>query len=161
MEKIMINCAFENGNKANLRHVVVDSLILRGDELLLHKRSNKLNEPGKWSLAGGFLEQNETVAEGARREIFEETGYRVKNLTLLQIVDNPNRRNDDRQNISFAFFCTADKKDGRPDWEAAEQKWFKLDNLPPKEDIAFDFFDIIECYRHYLKESPPLPIFGL
>ncbi len=154
----MISCAFENGHKASLRHVVVDSLVLRGNELLLHRRSAKLNEAGKWSLAGGFLDRDETIAEGAQREILEETGYRVTDLTLLRVVDKPDRRNDDRQNVSFVFFCFAGEKAGQPDWEAEEQKWFKLDNLPPKEEIAFDFYDNIQCYLNYLKDPCQLPL---
>lgn len=154
----MINCTFENGNGAKLRHVTVDSLVLKGDEILLHKRSARISEGGKWSLAGGYLDRDETISAGAEREIFEETGYRVKNLTLLRIIDTPNRPREDRQNVSFVFFCIAAEKEGEPDWEAEEQKWFKLNDLPSKESVAFDHLDSIQTYLNYLKAPSTLPI---
>lgn len=154
----MINCTFEDGGNASLRHTIVDCLVLRGDEILLVKRVGKLLEGGKWGLIGGFIARDETVAEGAQREIHEETGFNVNDLTLLRIIDNPKRPHEDRQNIAFVYFCQADKKDGEADWESDEQKWFKLDNIPPKEEIAFDHYEDIELYKKYLKEKFSLPV---
>ena len=37
-------------------------------------------ESGRWELPGGGVEVHETLAEGARRECFEETGYRVATM---------------------------------------------------------------------------------
>jgi len=60
----MINCTFENGNKASLRHVVVHAIVEMDGKLLLIKRSNELLEGGKWSLPSGFLDRDETAQEG-------------------------------------------------------------------------------------------------
>jgi len=139
----MIKCEFENGNSASLRHAVVDCLILDDDKILLGRRNKKLLEQGKWSLAGGYVERDETLEEAAQREILEETGYEVSDLKLLRIIDNPDRPAEDRQNIAFVYTCRAGKKVGEADWESDEQKWFSLDSLPPKEEVAFDHFDIL------------------
>ena len=141
-----------------MRHVVTNVLVLKGEEILLHRRAKELLGGGKWGLAGGYLELNETIAQGAEREVFEETGYRIKDLTLLKITDNPNRPGEDRQNVAFVLFCQALEKEGTPDQESTVQKWFKLDELPPKEEIAFDFYDDIQFYVDYMKKSFPLPV---
>jgi ADP-ribose pyrophosphatase YjhB (NUDIX family) len=154
----MINCTFEDGNKASLRHVVVDTVVTKDDKILLVKRAAKLLEGGKWSLAGGFVDRDETTAQAAAREVMEETGWQVTDLTLLGIKDNPNRRNDDRQNVSFVYFATAAQKTGESDWETDEQKWFSWDELPNDGDIAFDHAENISLYRKYLKDKPALPI---
>ncbi|MBI2029958.1 NUDIX hydrolase [Candidatus Gottesmanbacteria bacterium] len=154
----MINCQFESGNKASLRHVVVDCIIVKDNQILLVKRVGKLLEGGKWALVGGFVESDETLEECLVREIKEEAGYTVKDIKLFRIIDNPDRRNEDRQNISFVYLAWADKKIGEGDWETEGQKWFKLDNLPPKEDIAFDHFDNIELYKQHLKNPFLLPV---
>lgn len=158
----MITCTFEDGNKAEtgLRHVVADCLVIRGDEILLAKRTKKLLEAGKWSLVGGFIGHNETIEVGARREILEETGYTVKDLTLLRIIDNPNRPAEDRQNIAFVYCCQVDKKEGSADWESDDQKWFKLSNIPPKDQIAFDHWDNIKLYLKWLEYTFPTPLLG-
>ncbi|OGD86546.1 hypothetical protein A2870_01985 [Candidatus Curtissbacteria bacterium RIFCSPHIGHO2_01_FULL_41_11] len=142
----MIKCTFENGKGTSLRHVIVDALVLRDDEILLVKRTRKLLEGGKWAIIGGFLDRDETLVDAVSREVHEETGWRVKNIKLLEVVDNPNRPNEDRQNVAFIYTCQAVEKDGKADWESDEVRWFKLSNLPPKEEFAFDHFEDIQFY---------------
>ncbi len=157
----MINCIFENGNKNSLRHAVVNVIILKGTKILLGKRSEKIIEGSKWGLAGGFIDRDETIIEAAEREVFEETGYKVKNLVLLTVVSNPNRPNDaDRQNIAFVFFCYAGEKEGNSDWEVSDQQWFSFDDLPKKEEFSFDHYEFVKTYLKYKKEDLPLPILG-
>ena len=148
----MINCTFENGSKSSLRHAVIDALVLdTKNRILLVKRSEeKLLEGGKWALVGGFVERDETLEEAMAREIKEETGWEVRDAKLLRIIDDPNRPNEDRQNISFVYTCRAVEKTGEADQESSEQRWFKLTDLPPKEQFAFDHFENI---RFYLKKN--------
>lgn len=154
----MIICTFENGNQNSLRHVVIDALVLKNDEILLVKRTRSLSEGGKWGLIGGYAERDETIAKAAEREIFEETGWQVKNLKLLTINDRPDRPKEDRQNVSFVYLCEATVCTGTPDWESDEVKWFPLDKLPPKGRVAFDHHYDINLYKKYLKRPTNLPI---
>jgi len=153
----MISCEFEDGNKASLRHVTVDTVVIKDGKVLLVKRNKKLVEGGKWCLVGGYMERDETITEAAAREAQEESGWKVKNITLLRINDAPHRPAEDRQNVAMVFFCEADEKVGDADWESDEQRWFELDNLPSEDQIAFDHHDNIRLYQKYLKEKFPLP----
>lgn len=121
------------------------------------KRTGKLLEGGKWALAGGYVERDETLIQATEREILEETGWKIIDITLLSIIGTPNRPNEDRQNISFVYFCTATEKVGEPDWESDDQQWFALSALPPKEQIAFDHADNIALYNKYLQSPFALP----
>lgn len=142
----MIICKFENHNEAKLRHVVIDSIVLRENSILLVKRSPEISEGGKWGLIGGYMERDENLVESMRREVLEETGYEVDQISFLTVVDTPDRPNEDRQNISVVFVCQAGEKVGQPDWESTEQRWFELDNLPPPTTFAFDHHLMIELY---------------
>ena len=53
--------------------VVVTTFIACADRLLWVQR-NLQPQRGKWAIPGGFLEQGETLAEGAARELREEAG---------------------------------------------------------------------------------------
>src|SRR6185312_7100688 len=134
----MITCTFENGNRASLRHVVVDNLVLQGDRILLVKRAVQLIEGGKWGLVGGFVDRDETIRQAAAREIMEETGYEVTDITLFRIIDTPDRPGEDRQNIAFVHVCVAGQRTGTPDWESTEVRWFPLSALPEEHEFAFD-----------------------
>lgn len=58
-----------------------------GKYLMLHrvKKENDVNRD-KWIGVGGRFEEGESPEECAEREIFEETGLRVKNLAFRAIV---------------------------------------------------------------------------
>ena len=154
----MINCAFENGDKASLRHAIIDALVLQDDSILLVKRTGKLLEGGKWALVGGFVDRDENLYHTVEREIREETGYTVKDITFLCVRHNPDRPHEDRQNIAFVFFCTAGEKKGDFDWEVDDINWFAFDKLPKSEEIAFDHMKNIELYQRYRKGEVTIPI---
>ncbi len=54
-----------------------------GAVLLQLRSPHKAAEPGQWGLAGGHIEDGETPAEAAARELLEETGLAAAKLRLL------------------------------------------------------------------------------
>lgn len=142
----MINCTFENGNKAKLRHVVVDSIAIKNNQILLVKRGPHHVSPGKFGVPGGFVELNETTKGAALRELKEETGYEGKVTKLVTVIDNPNRKNEERQNIAFVYEIEVGEKIGEHDDEIESTHWFDLDKLPSEENFAFDHYEIIHSY---------------
>ena len=155
----MITCSFENGNRASLRHVVVDNLVLQGDRILLVKRAATLIEGGKWGLVGGFVDRDETIRQAVAREIMEETGYEIGDVTLFRIIDTPDRPGEDRQNIAFVHLCVAGRQTGTPDWESTEVRWFSLSALREEREFAFDHYSNIRLYREFLAGGFTLPLF--
>lgn len=160
----MITCYFENNNKASLRHITVNAIVVKGNQILLGKRGTLNGKPilesGKWALLGGFMGRDEDLEQAVKREVKEESGWVIDNLQLLRINDNPNRPHEDRQNVDIVFITQAIQQVQTSDEEVRVLKWFELNNLPPKETIAFDHGDSIEIYIKYLKEKFPLPVLG-
>ena len=154
----MITCAFENGNKANLRHVVVHAIIEMDGKLLLEKRTGDLLESGKWGLPSGFLDRDETAAHCIVREVKEETGWDSEVISLFRVNTNPDRPHEDRQNIAIEFLVKAIKKTGEPDAESSKVEWIPIDKLIPLEDFAFDHGESIGLYLKYRKKNFSLPL---
>lgn len=157
----MITCIFENNHQASLRHVTMGAIIVDNNKILLVKRAAHLTNPNKYCLPGGFLSHNENIVQGLLREVQEETGYQAEIISLFRINDRPDRKGEDRQNVDFVFLAKPIKKVSEPDSEVQEARWFKLDNLPPAEEFAFDHYENIELYISYLKKEFPLPITDL
>lgn len=55
----------------------------RGDVLLLRHR---FWPEGSWGLPGGYAHRREILADALARELREETGYRIDDVQLLQVV---------------------------------------------------------------------------
>jgi len=57
--------------------VAVGAVVIRAESVLLVKRG-KAPSSGKWAIPGGRVELGETLQQAAEREIFEETGLRIR-----------------------------------------------------------------------------------
>ena len=87
--------------------VVFDPL----SRLLLIRRANEPCQ-GKHALPGGFVKIGETVMSACRREVKEETGIDVAELTLLGVYSNIDR--DPRGHIVSVAFLTELPNETRP-----------------------------------------------
>lgn len=155
----MITCAFENGNTASLRHVVVHAIVEKDGSLLLIKRAPTLSlEAGKWALPGGFLDRDETAEDAVCRELLEESGWKGEVLSMFRINTSPNRPHEDRQNVAIDFLVRPIKQAGVMDHETSDVRWIPIVDLPALNAMAFDHGESIGHYLEYRKSTFPLPI---
>lgn len=117
-----------------------------------------LLESGKWALLGGFVSRDETLKEAVKREVEEESGWKISGLKLFLLIDNPNRPGEDRQNISVIFLAKADSQISNHDEEITSLEWFDLENIPSKDTIAFDHWNVLQLYKKYTQEKFNLPL---
>jgi len=123
--------------------VTVDAVIFyRKADILKVLLIKRKNEPfrDQWALPGGFLEENETLAEGAKRELEEETGLKLEKLQQIGAFGTPGRDPRGRTiSIAFLTLIDAEAKVKASD-DAVDSKWFSFNDLP---DLAFDHREII------------------
>ncbi|GGN36185.1 ADP-ribose pyrophosphatase YjhB (NUDIX family) [Actinoplanes campanulatus] len=107
--------------------VVLDE---RGRVLLVRR-----SDTGEWALTTGCLEPGEQPAEGARREVFEETGVvveaeRLLSVEALELSTAPN--GDQVHWLAIGFRCRPVAGTARVnDDESVEVGWFAPDSVPP------------------------------
>ena len=110
---------------------VVSGCILEWeDKIVLCKRATEPRS-GYWTLPAGFLENNETVAEGALRETFEEANAKSDSINLFFMCD--------LRHISQIYMMYHGKLlDGKysPGPESEEVELFSESEIP-WDDIAF------------------------
>src|SRR5262250_988214 len=154
----MIECTFESGSRASLRHVVVHAIVERDGALLLVRRAPHLSEGDKWGLPGGFLDRDETLSGGVLRELREETGWEGRVIALLRINSRPDRPHEDRQNVALDFVITPLERRGQPDAESSAVEWIAIDGLPPLDTLAYDHGETIAAYLEFRGRLPAVPI---
>lgn len=101
-----------------------------GDKVLLCKRNI---EPrwGKWTLPAGFMELNETTAEGAARETDEEAGAQFELQGLFTLL---NVARVGQVHLFYRARLTSDQFN--PGHETIEARLFGEDEIP-WDEIAF------------------------
>lgn len=109
---------------------VVGTVPYWGEKILLCKRNI---EPrwGKWTLPAGFMELNETLAEGAARETVEEAGAEFEMEGLFSLV---NVARVGQVHMFYRARLLSDVFD--PGHETIEARLFAEDDIP-WEEIAF------------------------
>jgi 8-oxo-dGTP diphosphatase len=105
--------------------------------LLLLKSKGKFGE-GFWNAPGGKIELNETPEEAAKREVLEETGLEVLELTKagsLRFFFGKTKQNPDW--FVNVFVCS--KFDGElKEGQEGKLQWFGKNSLPYDEMWADD-----------------------
>jgi 8-oxo-dGTP diphosphatase len=112
----------------------VGALIVEQGKLLLVKRAK---EPFKdfWDIPGGFLEAGEHPEDGARREIYEETGLHIQVGELVGIfMDTYGETGETTLNIFYTATVSGGEANAGSD--ATALHWFEINALP--KQIAFD-----------------------
>lgn len=117
-------------------------------KVLLIKRGG---EPfkGFWAFPGGFINPDETVEQGAQRELMEETSLKADYMEQLKVFSTPDR--DPRQRvITVPFLGLVRYSEAKSGDDAAEAAWFDIDQLPV---LAFDHKQIFHEAMKALKIS--------
>jgi len=122
---------------------VVGTVPYWGDKILLCKRNI---EPrwGKWTLPAGFMELNETVAEGAARETVEEAGAEFEMEGLFSLV---NIARVGQVHMFYRARLLSDQFD--PGHETIEARLFEEHEIP-WDEIAFK--TVGETLRRYFSD---------
>jgi 8-oxo-dGTP diphosphatase len=118
-----------------------------GGRVLLARRAG---EPfrGYWDLPGGFLEEAEHPLDGLRRELLEETGLEVEPREFIGIwVDRYGDAEDAPATLNLYWAARVVRGDARAADDVSELRWFALDELPPREELAFHIADVLVAWR--------------
>lgn len=142
-------------------YVSVDCIIFglnEGELSLLLLKRNFEPEKGKWSLMGGFVQQNESVDDAAKRVLKDLTGLENVYMEQVGAFGEINRDPGERV-ISVAYYAliNVDEYD-RKLVEKHNAQWINLHNLP---ELIFDHPAMIEKAREQMRRKASLKPIGL
>ncbi|MEU8520998.1 NUDIX hydrolase [Streptomyces sp. NBC_01216] len=112
-----------------LRPVAVATVVNEANEVLMLWRHRFITDSWGWELAAGVVEDGESVASAAAREMEEETGWRPGPLRHLLTVEPSNGLTDARHHLYWTEEATYI---GPPedDFESSRREWIPLKLVP-------------------------------
>ncbi|GIP44623.1 DNA mismatch repair protein MutT [Paenibacillus sp. J45TS6] len=152
------------GYVESLREIVGNTplILVRPSILILNKTGEILlvrYQDNTWGVPGGLMELGESVEECAKREVKEEIGLQIKNLTLFGVFSGKElytklRNGHEYYNIIIGYICTDYEGEIKPDGaEVVEAKFYNLAALPERIDpfIKSKMSEYVEEIQNILK----------
>ncbi|MDP2677081.1 MAG: NUDIX domain-containing protein [bacterium] len=113
--------------------VGVGVMVLKRGEVLMGVRDGSHGK-GKWSFPGGTMELLESWEETAIRELQEETGIEVSNISFLCVANTTRYAEEFPEKHYLHIGLIADWKEGdaqvREPEKCKQWKWFSFEELP-------------------------------
>ena len=147
------DCGFEyfvNPSSANVAFILNEK-----GELLVERRKNNPAK-GTLDLPGGFADMNETVEEGLKREVMEETGLEVTEATYMFSKPNTYHYSGvDIPTLDMFFRCKVkDDNKVKANDDAAECMWIPLEEIEAEQfglnSVRSGLIDFIKIHNNTL-----------
>ena len=136
--------------------IIVGGVVEKENKYLLVQLAKK-NWYGKWDLPAGHLEVNETILEGAKREILEETGCKTEITGILKIANKKLKDNI----ILLIMFSTKlmEENISFDEKEILDVKWFRYEEIIEMQNELRDYDLILHAIRaHIVRKISPVDV---
>lgn len=127
--------------------IIENNKVLLGHRVTDGKDTGGIYEPDSWCLPGGKQEYDETIFDGAKREVKEETNLDIDELVVFNAMDDiqPNKHFVTIQIVAKKYsgelmVMEPNKQD--------EWRWFDLNDLP--EHVYSPSKKFIDAYKKSL-----------
>lgn len=138
--------------KLDVRAAVFDD---QGRVLLVREAAD-----GGWTMPGGWSDVNESITEGAVREVEEESGYLVRADRLLGLYERERWGHPPSPFFTYKAVVACDLVGGerRTSYETTDVGWFAADDLPPLSLPRMSPQLLARTFEHHADPSLPQDI---
>jgi ADP-ribose pyrophosphatase YjhB (NUDIX family) len=133
--------------KVDVRGAVVQD----GKILLIQERAD-----GMWAMPGGWADLGNSPASVAEREVWEESGYRVKAEKVVAVIDaNRIQPMEFYHAYKIIFLCKLLGGESRTSYETLAVDFFDPDRLPPLSSYRTNEEMLKEVFAHVQDPNRP------
>ena len=133
--------------KVDVRGAVVHD----GKILLIQERAD-----GMWAMPGGWADLGNSPASVAEREVWEESGYRVKAEKVVAVIDaNRIQPMEFYHAYKIIFLCKLLGGEPRTSYETLAVDFFDPDRLPPLSSYRTNEEMLQEVFAHVQDPNRP------
>jgi len=130
----------------------VRGAVIRDNKILLIQE----RADGKWAMPGGWADLGNTPASVAEREVWEESGFRVKAEKVVAVMDaNRIQPMEFYHAYKIIFLCKLLDGEPRISYETLAVEFFDPNNLPPLSTYRTNEDMLREVFAHV--KNPDLP----
>jgi ADP-ribose pyrophosphatase YjhB (NUDIX family) len=123
----------------------VRGAVIREDKILLIQE----RMDGRWAMPGGWADLGDAPASVAEREVWEESGYRVKAEKVIAVLDaNRIEPMEFYHAFKIIFLCRLIGGEPRVSYETLAVDFFSLDDLPPLSSFRTNEAMLQEVFAH-------------
>jgi len=134
--------------------VDVRAAVIRDRRILLVRE----REDGCWTLPGGWADIGQSPAESVVREVREESGFEVRAVRLIAVLDRNRHPHPPIPYHAFKMFflCELTGGEASASFETTGVDWFAPDALPSLSLTRVLPEQIAMCFRY--RADPALPV---
>ena len=132
----------------------IRGVVFKEDKILLVR---ELQDQGKWTLPGGWVDINEPPSQAVEREVREEAGKIVKAVKLLALYDSNQHGHPPLPFHSYKLFflCEMLGETIPAPYETAEPSFFAQQEIPELSTTRVTHEEIQRLFEHL--RDPSLP----
>jgi ADP-ribose pyrophosphatase YjhB (NUDIX family) len=134
--------------------VDVRGVVFQNDAVLLVR---EMADGGLYTLPGGWVDVGEPPSRAAEREVWEESGYKVKAVKLLALLDRDRHGHPPHPFHIYKLFFLCELMGGaaKDSYETSGASFFKEDAIPPLSVGRVTEEEIRRLFVHH--RQPDLP----
>ncbi|HEX6270802.1 MAG TPA: NUDIX hydrolase [Anaerolineales bacterium] len=127
------------------------AVVRDGKILLIQERAD-----GRWAMPGGWADLGNAPASVAEREVWEESGFRVKTEKVVAVIDaNRIRPMEFYHAYKIIFLCKLLDGEPRPSYETLAVNFFDQNDLPPLSSYRTNESMLQEVFAHIVNPDRP------
>jgi ADP-ribose pyrophosphatase YjhB (NUDIX family) len=127
------------------------AVVRDGKILLIKERAD-----GKWAMPGGWADLGNAPASVAEREVWEESGFRVKAEKVVAVMDaNRIQPMEFYHAYKIIFLCKLLDGEPRISYETLAVEFFEPNNLPPLSTYRTNEDMLREVFAHIKNPNRP------
>ncbi len=132
--------------------VDVRGAVVRGGKILLIQE----RADGNWAMPGGWADLGNSPASVAEREVWEESGFRVKAEKVVAVIDaNRIEPMEFYHAYKIIFLCSLLEGEPRTSYETLAVDFFDPDHLPPLSSYRTNEAMLQEVFAHVADPNRP------
>jgi ADP-ribose pyrophosphatase YjhB (NUDIX family) len=127
------------------------AVVREGKILLIQERAD-----GNWAMPGGWADLGDSPATVAEREVWEESGFRVKAEKVVAVIDaNRIEPMEFYHAYKIIFLCRLLDGEPRTSYETLAVDFFDPDHLPPLSSYRTNGDMLKEVFAHVANPERP------